>query len=556
MPTNVAIPNLTLFFSTFRQILRQGEDVGKFYVVSSLPDSGANRSIFHPNTLTQHGITVNDFTDEVVTVADAGTMACTGFIFLRVRHGDDPSGINEIIINALVSPSMHEAAIICYNDLVRLKVLPKHFPDIIETSRSRAVCAKANTPAADSIEKIVNDFRDVFDSTRLTPVNGDAMTIVINRDTPGYRPLRIATARQTALHFVDAAVVTLRWFLSSDVLEQVGIRDTTEWCSPGFFVPKPASASVRLVVDYTVINKYISRSPHPFHSARDVLKQIKPDSRFFGIFDVTQGYYQILLDEASRPLTTFLLPQGRFRFKRAPMGMVSSSDFFNYTSDRILEPVDVVKIVDDGLVQDPEEPPTYVKLRNVCKASRDGSLTLNPNKLRVDQEVEFAGFMIGKDGIRAEPYKLAVLHEYPPPKNLQELRSFLGAAQQLAFFIPDLAHVSAPLRPLLQKKNAFVWLPIHQTAFDAVKHILSSDLIVKPFDPTLRTRLLCDASRLAGLGYALCNVRIVDNEERISIVQYNSRALSPPQQRYAVNELGATKVCFLLHLHYFEVPSD
>ena len=134
MPTNVPIPNLSIFFSTFRNIAR-------FYVVSSLPDSGANRSIWHPRILAEHSITVNDLTNEVVTVADASNMVCTGYILLRVRHGDNPEGKNEVVINALVSQSMREDAILCYNDLIRLKVFPPQFPGILNSSK--AVCTEA-----------------------------------------------------------------------------------------------------------------------------------------------------------------------------------------------------------------------------------------------------------------------------------------------------------------------------------------------------------------------------------------------------------------------------
>ena len=89
------------------------------------------------------------------------------------------------------------------------------------------------------------------------------------------------------------------------------------------------------------------------------------------VVDVVQGYYQVLLEEESRHLTIFLLPPGRFRFKRTPMGMVCSSYFFNYCSDRILAPVpNKVKIVDDGLVQHIEEQPAYSRIREVCKAQR------------------------------------------------------------------------------------------------------------------------------------------------------------------------------------------
>ena len=40
----------------------------------------------------------------------------------------------------------------------------------------------------------------------------------------------------------------------------------------------------------------------------------------------------------------------------------------------------------------------------------------------------------------------------------------------------------------------------------AVKKILASEMVIKPFNPSLPMQILCDASRLCSLGYALCNV--------------------------------------------------
>ena len=65
------------------------------------------------------------------------------------------------------------------------------------------------TAGTDSIEKIIADFPDVFDSTTLTPIKGEPMKIVINWDIPGYRPMQVVIARRTALHFVYPSTVTL-----------------------------------------------------------------------------------------------------------------------------------------------------------------------------------------------------------------------------------------------------------------------------------------------------------------------------------------------------------
>ena len=110
------------------------------------------------------------------------------------------------------------------------------------------------------------------------------------------------------------------------------------------------------------------------------------------------------------------------------------------------------------------------------------------------------------NGIRPDDDKYKAIKEFPAPKNIKDLRSFLGLANQLAAFVPDLAHMSAGLRPLLKKGNAWVWEKEHEEEFSKVKNLLTSPTIAKPFDDAKDTILLTDASRLHGLGYALVPV--------------------------------------------------
>ena len=71
---------------------------------------------------------------------------------------------------------------------------------------------------------------------------------------------------------------------------------------------------LRLVVDYTGLNKYVQRPVHPFPSTKDIIQQLPSDGVYFATLDAVQGYHQIQLSEDSSKLTTFLLPSGRYRF--------------------------------------------------------------------------------------------------------------------------------------------------------------------------------------------------------------------------------------------------
>ena len=82
----------------------------------------------------------------------------------------------------------------------------------------------------------------------------------------GGRPLRISTARQIPKHFQAAAERCIRDLLDKGVIEKVDYP--TGWCSPTLFVPKANNIDVRLVTDFTYINKRFVRPVHPFLPAQ------------------------------------------------------------------------------------------------------------------------------------------------------------------------------------------------------------------------------------------------------------------------------------------------
>ena len=79
-----------------------------------------------------------------------------------------------------------------------------------------------------------------------------------------------------------------------------------------------------LVLDYMPINPYIEQPVHPFPSPDIVFQSVGKDSKWFAKLDALHGYYQIPLALESQKLTAFLLPQGRFYYRMAPMGLSPS----------------------------------------------------------------------------------------------------------------------------------------------------------------------------------------------------------------------------------------
>ena len=222
------------------------------------------------------------------------------------------------------------------------------------------------------------------------------------------------------------------------------------------------------------------------------MRRVLPSSQWFCKLDAIHGYFQVPLDESSSLLTAFLLPDGKRVYLVAPMGLNISSDEFNIRSDRAVAEflgTWLLKIVDDMAIQGSTLQEVFLRLRMVLEKCREAGIKLSLSKLKVGRQIKFAGFIIGPDGISPDQEKLAAIRHFPTPKNVTDLKSFLGLANQLGHFVPDLAQSTLHLRQLLKKDMSFLWLPIHTEEFARARELLCSLGVVKPFDPSLPSEL-------------------------------------------------------------------
>ena len=220
------------------------------------------------------------------------------------------------------------------------------------------------------------------------------------------------------------------------------------------------------------------------------------------------GYFQLLLSEEATDYTTFLLPQGLFVTCHGPQGLSPTSDNFIAATDYILEGLDLIKIIDKTLTQGATPEECLEKYVLLCKRASKFGLTLTREKLKLAQEVTFSGWIIGKNGIRSDPYKLAAISEFPMPKNLHDLRSFCRAITELNLLSPDIAHAMHALRPLLKAKTHFEWTAYHDKEFQKVHSHVTEEMLVKAINKDLPTRIYVDVSRLYGIRMAWQSVYV------------------------------------------------
>ena len=118
---------------------------------------------------------------------------------------------------------------------------------------------------------------------------------------------------------------------------------------------------------------------------------------------------------------------------------------------------------------------------------------------------------------------LKAIKEFPTPTCVADVRSFIGICNTFGPWVPEIAANSCHMRKLLRKDAVFVWSAETEHEFQTLKDILQSDLVLERFDPVLKTKVLVDAARLKGLGYALLQL---SQEGRPRLIWCGSRRVS------------------------------
>ena len=296
--------------------------------------------------------------------------------------------------------------------------------------------------------------------------------------------------------------------------------DNPQWCSPLVIVKKGVKKSqkhmplpnsgkpeLRLVIDFRHLNASsiygkleIPRIPDLI----DTIGRIKP--RYFTSLDLRSGYWQQCLTDESIPLTSFLWNGQAYAFTRTAQGLSGAPMSFQLLINKVLRPFlgkNVVAYLDDILVFSNTFEEHLHILNEVFRALKNANLKLNPSKCKFATNFcEFLGFNLSERGIQPSQSHVEALKSYPAPKNIKEVRTFIGLVQFFKDFIPKRASLTSPLTALTRKNATFTWTDECQTSFEKLKDILISSPVLAYPDFTKRFYVITDASTV-GIGGCL-----------------------------------------------------
>ena len=213
----------------------------------------------------------------------------------------------------------------------------------------------------------------------------------------------------------------------------------------------------------------------------------------------------------------------------------------------------VVVRVDDILVSGKDDPDHQANLEAVLSRFSTTSY--------VWQNVcsMYCGYVMSGDGIQPVAAKVDASKNAPEPKDVSQLRAFLGMLNYYHRFLPDVATILEPLHQLLAKGSKWQWRKKQQEAFAKSKEMLQSAELLVHFDPA-KELVFATAASDYGVGTVLSHKMEGGTKRPIG---YMSRSLNGTERNYSTLEkekltimFGVKKFHQFLYGHSFTIKTD
>lgn len=322
----------------------------------------------------------------------------------------------------------------------------------------------------------------------------------------------------------------------------------------------------RVCIDYRNFNKATQKYHFPLPFINQMLDRLACYHHYC-FLDGYSGYNQIAIAPEDQEKTIFTCPYGTFAFRRMPFGLCNAPATFQRCmmvifADMVEEIIEVY--MDDFSVFGSSFDHFFHNLTLLLQRCQEKHLVLNWKKCHfMVQEGIVLGHKVSSRGLAVDRAKIVAIENFPPPKNVKGIRSFLGHAGFYRRFIKDCSKITKTMCNLLDKDSTFIFDDDCLQAFQKLKDALISAPIMVVPEWKEHFELMCDASDYV-VGVVLGQRR----EKIFRAIYYARRTLDPAQQNYTTTEkemlavifafkfrpyLIGTKVMFILTMQRFAI---
>ena len=327
-------------------------------------------------------------------------------------------------------------------------------------------------------------------------------------------------------------------------MEEVGaIRKSNSPWSSSIVLVKKKDRNLRFCIDLRKLNARMVKDAYALPRIEETLDYLA-GSKWFSVLDLKLGYWQVELDEESKPLTAFTAgPLGFYECEQMPFGATNAPATFQRMMETCLGDLHLnwcLIYLDDIIVFAKTQQEAITRLGTVFQKLREARLKLQPSKCELFKtSLLYLGHVVLEDGIRTDPKKIEAVLQWPVPVTVTNVRSFLGLTNYYRRFVKGCAKIARPLTNLIsgenvdKKKALVVWTPKCQQAFEQLKKLCTEAPVLAYPDFMKPFKLHIDACD-RGLGAILYQDQPDGKEKPIS---FASRSLNKAESNYPAHKL-------------------
>lgn len=519
------------------------------YKLLGLLDSGASRSIIGmPGLclLEKLGFSLQKQTT-TCTVANGGKCTSTGFISTPISLMG-----KTCIIDILVIPELAHNLILGIDFWREMEIVPDlrkdvwHFAnsDVVESIFSVQDESTLTAEQKATLDALVEEKLRIMGSGLGCCNVGEHVIELL----PGAKPIKqryypISPYKQKILD----DILDEMW--KDGVIE----KSNSPWSSPVCLVPKK-DGSYRFCVDYRKLNSVTKKDSYPIPYISSILDRLR-GAKYLSSLDIKSAFWTVKLSEASKEYTAFTIPgrRGLMQWKRLPFGLTNSPATWQRIVDQILgaelEP-HVFVYLDDIIVISSDFQSHLEILAQVFDRLLAAGLVVSKDKCQFCRpQLKYLGYVVDKHGLRPDPGKIEAMLNITAPRNVSEIRRFIGTVAWYKRFIPNFASILAPLTNLTRKNVKWFWSPDCEKAFKSIKQLLVTAPILTCPDFSRTFTLQTDASAY-GIGAVL--TQEFDDGEKV--ICYISRSLTRQERNLSTTERECLSVIYAVEKlrHYLE----
>ena len=392
---------------------------------------------------------------------------------------------------------------------------------------------KHESEAPRSFEEVVpeayRDFTKVFSDTeaqRMPQHQAWDHSIDLKADAPDSLRAKVFPMSPNEQEALDV-------FLKEHLEKGYIIPSKSPMSSPFFFVKKK-DGKLRPVMDYRKLNDITIKNVYPLPLASDIINRLQ-GARIFTKLDVRWGYNNIRIKEGDEYKAAFVTNRGLYEPRVMYFGLTNSPATFQTLMNVIFADLiaegKVAVYLDDILIWSNDLAQHRKVVREVLSRLQQYDLYLRPKKCQFEQaEIEYLGMIIREGQVSMDPTKTEAITSWPKPKNLRDVRSFIGFANFYRRFIKDFSKIARPLHDLTKKDVPFSWGIAQQMAFDRLKEAFVTNPVLAMWDATSPTRITVDASGFATGG-------IIEQKKADGLyhpIAYRSQSMTDAERNYEI----------------------